>query len=130
MSEIKVLEPVKNVIKEFDTPDEFNIYYMKNKDEIDKLTTHKLNKMFKIDGYRITRIQGTLMLRTDYAAKKRIDKHDEMMELKARIDELQSEHDEIKDRMNQLIEIVINILANFEWMFVSLKPQWLYLLLQ
>ena len=106
MSEIKVLEPVKNVIKEFDTPDEFNMYYMKNKDEIDKLTTHKLNKMFKIDGYRITRIQGTLMLRTDYAAKKRIDKHDEMMELKARIDDLQSEYDEIKDRMNQLIEIV------------------------
>lgn len=106
MSEIKVLEPVKNVIKEFDTPDEFNIYYMKNKDEIDKLTTHKLNKMFKIDGYRITRIQGTLMLRTDYAAKKRIDKQEEMKELSDRIDELQSEYDEIKDRMNQLIEIV------------------------
>lgn len=106
MSEIKVLEPVKNVIKEFDTPDEFNIYYMKNKDEIDKLTTHKLNKMFKIDGYRITRIQGTLMLRTDYAAKKRLNKLDEMKELSDRIDELQSEYDEIKDRMNQLIEIV------------------------
>lgn len=110
MSEIKVLEPVKNVIKEFDTPDEFNMYYMKNKDEIDKLTTHKLNKMFKIDGYRITRIQGTLMLRTDYAAKKRINQsvaHDSLVdELKARIDELQSEYDEIKDRMNQLIEIV------------------------
>ena len=106
MSEIKVLEPVKNVIKEFDTPDEFNMYYMKNKDEIDKLTTHKLNKMFKIDGYRITRIQGTLMLRTDYAAKKRLNKLDEMKELSDRIDELQSEYDEIKDRMNQLIEIV------------------------
>lgn len=116
MSEIKVLEPVKNVIKEFDTPDEFNIYYMKNKDEIDKLTTHKLNKMFKIDGYRITRIQGTLMLRTDYAAKKRLNKLEirkesgsnepEMKELSDRIDELQSEYDEIKDRMNQLIEIV------------------------
>lgn len=106
MSEIKVLEPVKNVIKEFDTPDEFNMYYMKNKDEIDKLTTHKLNKMFKIEGYRITRIQGTLMLRTDYAAKKRLDKREEMKELSDRIDELQSEYDEIKDRMNQLIEIV------------------------
>lgn len=107
MSEIKVLEPVKNVIKEFDTPDEFNMYYMKNKDEIDKLTTHKLNKMFKIDGYRITRIQGTLMLRTDYAAKKRIDKQASSVdELRDRIDELQSEYEEIKDRMNQLIEIV------------------------
>ena len=97
MSEIKVLEPVKNVIKEFDTPDEFNIYYMKNKDEIDKLTTHKLNKMFKIDGYRITRIQGTLMLRTDYESKKKIDKNDSLGdELRTRVDELQSEYDEIK----------------------------------
>ena len=97
MSEIKVLEPVKNVIKEFDTPDEFNMYYMKNKDEIDKLTTHKLNKMFKIDGYRITRIQGTLMLRTDYESKKKIDKNDSLGdELRTRVDELQSEYDEIK----------------------------------
>ncbi|KAK8883216.1 hypothetical protein M9Y10_045867 [Tritrichomonas musculus] len=107
MLEIKVLEPVKNCIKEFDTPDDFNIYYMKNKDEIDKLTTHKLNKMFKIAGYRKTRIKGSLMLRTDYASKKKNDKQASSVdELRDRIDVLQREYDEIKDRMNQLIEII------------------------
>ena len=42
-------------IKNFDTLDEFQNYYDLHKDEIDKLTTNKLNRMFKIKDYKIAR---------------------------------------------------------------------------
>ena len=60
---IKIIEPIKQYLKVFNTPDEFNIWYTKNKDEVESLTTHKLNKMYKIEGYRITKIKNVLMLK-------------------------------------------------------------------
>lgn len=69
--EVKVIGPIKEYLKTFNTPDEFNLWYAKNKDEIDKITTHKLNKMYYIDGYRITKIKGVLCLKK--AVKKPVD---------------------------------------------------------
>ena len=43
------------VVKNFDTIDEFQQYYNLHKDEVDKLTTTKLNRMFKIKDHKITR---------------------------------------------------------------------------
>lgn len=60
---IKIIEPIKKCIKTFNTTDEFNLWYMKNKNEIDSLTTHKLNKLYHINGYRITKIKGELKLK-------------------------------------------------------------------
>ena len=60
---LKIIEPIKDYLKVFNSPDEFNIWYTKNKKEVDTLTTHKLNKMYKIEGYRITKIKNVLMLK-------------------------------------------------------------------
>lgn len=83
MSEIKIVEPFMNCIKFFDTPYEFNMYYMKNKEEI--------------DGYRITINTRCINAQKKLCSKKKkIDKIDENIELKNRIDELESEYNEIK----------------------------------
>lgn len=63
--DVKVIGPIKEYLKTFSNPDEFNLWYAKNKDEIDNITTHKLNKMYYIDGYRITKIKGVLCLKKD-----------------------------------------------------------------
>ena len=60
---LKIIEPIRDYLKVFNSPDEFNIWYTKNKEEVDTLTTHKLNKMYKINGYRITKIKNVLMLK-------------------------------------------------------------------
>ena len=60
---VNIIEPIKNFIKEFNTIDEFNAFYSLHKDEMDALTTHKLNKMYYVKGYRITKIKGVLMLK-------------------------------------------------------------------
>lgn len=60
---INVIEPITHYIKEFDTTNDFDSWYKAHQDDMDKLTTHKLNKMYHINGYRITRIKGQLMLK-------------------------------------------------------------------
>ena len=80
--EIKVIEPIKNYLKEFNNPVEFNLWYAKNKDEVDKLTTHKLNKMYHIMGYRITKIKGELMLKEYMESQHSKLSIDDIVELK------------------------------------------------
>lgn len=60
---VKIIEPIKNYLKEFNTPEEFNNFYSVNKDALNELTTHKLNKMYHVKGYRITKIKNELMLK-------------------------------------------------------------------
>ena len=100
--DLKVIEPIKSYLKEFSSPVEFNLWYAKNKDEVDKQTTHKLNKMYHIIGYRITKIKGELMLKEDHKVK---DKsiNDEIHE---DINEIREEIKNIKDTVNKLIEFI------------------------
>ena len=100
--DIKVIEPIKDYLKEFKSVDEFNLWYSKNKDEVDALTTHKLNKMYCIDGYRITKIKGVLMLKKDPKLKCK-EKEDCIHE---EINELRNEIANIKETVNKLIEFM------------------------
>lgn len=76
---LNVIEPIKSAIKEFHSVEEFNVYYQLHKDEMDKTTTHKLNKMYRIDGYRITKIKNVLMLKR---ASDTMNVHEEILAIK------------------------------------------------
>ncbi len=105
--DLKVIEPIKNYIKEFNSPVEFNLWYAKHKEEVDSLTTHKLNKLYKIDGYRITKIKGELMLKVDRKVKGKNEEAEEE-NIHDEINELRDEIKNIKETMNKLIEFVNN----------------------
>ena len=119
--EVKVIEPIKNYIKEFNTPVEFNLWYAKHKDEVDALTTHKLNKMYHIEGYRITKIKGELMLKVDKHIKENEEQTPKGVtasgyeeSINQEIKELRNEIKNIKDTLNKLIEFVNNTLKPME----------------
>ena len=98
---LKIIEPIKEYLKVFNTPDEFNIWYTKNKDEVDTLTTHKLNKMYKIEGYRITKIKNVLMLKKESIANQHAANSPLVPDTLA---ELQEEIKNIKSTVNQIIQ--------------------------
>ena len=107
--EIKVIEPIKNYLKEFNNPVEFNLWYAKNKDEVDKLTTHKLNKMYHIMGYRITKIKGELMLKEYMESQHSKLSIEERSSANRRFDdivELKCEMEKIKETVNRLINFI------------------------
>lgn len=58
--EIQVINEIRGEVKTFRSLEEFDLYYQKNKESMDKQTTQHLNRLFKIelpDGttYRITK---------------------------------------------------------------------------
>ena len=63
MSEdIGVYENLSDNAITFDTKEEFMIYYQDHKDEIDSKPTRGLNMKYVIDGYKIGRKNGRIML--------------------------------------------------------------------
>jgi len=60
---LNIIEPAQRCIKTFNTFEEFDTWYFKHKHRVDSQTTHILNKMYSIPGYRITKIKGVLSLK-------------------------------------------------------------------
>lgn len=101
MTEIKILQPITNYIKEFESPDEFNLFYNKHKEEIDSTTTHKLNKLYHIRGYRITKIKDVLMLKKHEEKAEYVKKHEEEPEMN-----VQEEIRQMKETINKIIQFL------------------------
>lgn len=105
---ITVLAPVTAYEKEFNTIDEFNVYYMKNRDDFNKQTTNMLNKKFHINGYKITKIKGELCLRKfDPSTDKKYISKDELRS------SLQKQIDEVKQSVNKIIQYITRTEQSF-----------------
>ena len=98
-SHIQLIEPIKEK-REFQTPAEFDAYYQEHKTELEAKTTHKLNKMFNVPGYRITKIKGVLSLKNIPQSRITSTMKIETLELKV---------NEIRDRVNECINTVNDI---------------------
>lgn len=103
MNDVKIIEPISKYTKEFDTVDEFNLYYNKNKNDMDSLTTHKLNKMYYIKGYHITKIKNVLMLKK--IKEENINGEQKNIE----ISELKQEIKQIKETINNIIHFLTSL---------------------
>lgn len=103
--DLKIIGPIKKPLKEFESPDEFNLYYHKHKEEMDGETTHSLNKKFKIDGFRITKIKGVLCLKKDVKKKENneneVSKEENVLEnIVDRLEKLEKAVNDIIDALN------------------------------
>lgn len=106
--DLKIIGPIKKPLKEFESPDEFNLYYHKHKEEMDGETTHSLNKKFKIDGFRITKIKGVLCLKKDVKKKE----NNEVIEEENILDRLQKLEDVVNEIVNAINGEIINLQNN------------------
>ena len=90
---ITIIEPFKPEVIECETKEDFIELINADKEKYEKMTTQKLNKIFSIPGYKVTKIKGEICLRSI--------KPCEQLEIKTNYDE---ELKNIKTAFNQLSE--------------------------
>lgn len=61
--DLKVIEKYSPCLIEFDTVDEFREYLSEHLDEMNAMTTQKLNKTYLISGYTITKIKNEIAVK-------------------------------------------------------------------
>ena len=104
---ITVKEPYKEEGRTFKTTDEFTIYYREDESELKGLSTMKLNRTFKIPGYRI-RItkKGTdeeeLILVKDYYKRSEVEGEEGKNDIESRMRALE---EQVKDLTNEITNI-------------------------
>ena len=74
---IEVFENIGDNVIEFETKEEFERYYKKNKEFIDNMKTRGLNRKFIIHGFRIGRKKGNIILYPTEIKSKDMIKSDE-----------------------------------------------------
>lgn len=94
--EIKVIEKFSPNTIVFETKEQFAEYLDEHKDELNTYSTCKLNKMFSIPDYHITRIKGEISLK-----KCKNETSNEVND--GKINELIDNVNKIKDTLNSLI---------------------------
>ena len=99
--DLKIIKPVEKYLKEFESPEEFNVFYAKNKDDIDSKTTHKLNKQYHIKGYVITKIKGELCLKKPW-----IKKNNNESSTTIDFTSLESRVKRLEETVNKIIDLI------------------------
>ena len=93
-----------NPIK-FESTDEFMRYYYKNKDMIDNMKTRGMNRKFIIDGYKIGRKEGKIILYPNQQIIQPIEeKEDDIIELK--LDSIVERIKKLEQQMNQFFNLL------------------------
>ena len=118
---VNVINQIREEVKQFNSLEEFDLYYSKHKDEMDNKTTQYLNKVYKIrlaDGteYRITKkncvkqdgklVQGDIHLKKVVTRQNQDDSIQELMfaNLQVDITNLRNELDLTKKQLADLVK--------------------------
>lgn len=109
---IKVFENIGDNVLSFETKEDFMRYYNKNQNMIDNMSTRGLNRKFKIDGFKIGRLQGKIIL---YPLKETETKSDELdSKTKLTINEKLDFMNRRLKKIEEMINIVIDFLNTNE----------------
>ena len=105
---IKVFENIGDNVLSFETNEDFMRYYNKNQNMVDNMSTRGLNRKFKIDGFKIGRLQGKIIL---YPLKETETKTDELdsktkLTINEKLDFMNRRLKKIEDMINIVVEFL------------------------
>ena len=106
MSEtVPIFQNLSDNVITFETKEEFDRYYNKNKELIDSMKTRGINKKYAITGYKIGRQKGNIILYPINTSNQisQINSDDSMLELK--IDNISERLKKIEFQLNSLLKL-------------------------
>ena len=101
---ISIIEPKQKLIKSFESTDDFDLYYSQHKDEMDVMTTQKLNKCYPVNGYHICRIHNALCLKKVIPKNITQTQNNEIESLKAKVSKIEQYLHDLSLTVQTLIE--------------------------
>ena len=110
---VKIYEPFQPSVIECETKEDFSAIVNANINKYQEMTTQKLNKIFKIPGYKVTKVNNEICLRSIKPCEMLKNQSDETeiqqlkqqaSSLREQINGLHVEINAIKEAFNQLSE--------------------------
>jgi hypothetical protein len=123
--ELTIKEPFSPNVEEFEGPAEFQKYLTEHVEEMNPLTTYKLNKKYRVEGYRITKIKGVIGLQKtrqtiqnnnddETSGCHTLDAENRFADLETRFHEMDTRQEEIENKIAEILQCL-----------EGLKNQWM-----
>ena len=106
-SEVKVFSNISDDPVSFETVQDFNRYYERNKEFVDSFSTRGLNKKFIITGYRIGRKKGEIILYPVQTQRETVPEENNFEERNMIEEKIDSMNERLK-KIEQLLSILLN----------------------
>ena len=123
--EIKIIEPyTPDEIIECDSKDDFIEIINADKEKYESMTTQKLNKLFSIPGYKITKLKGEIGLRSDkYCAvgAQALDKQNILNETYVKQNELKEVEKSFAEQISRIKKAFNELSEQFEYIKKYIK---------
>ena len=107
-NEIKVFENISDNPISFETKEDFNRYYERNKETVDAYSTRGLNKKFIITGYRIGRKKGEIILYPVQLPREHSPTNDQHLEDRSMLEEKIDSMNERLKKIESLLQMLLN----------------------
>ena len=106
-NEVKVFANISDDPVSFETVQDFNRYYERNKEFVDSFSTRGLNKKFIITGYRIGRKKGEIILYPVQTQRETVPEENNFEERNMIEEKIDSMNERLK-KIEQLLSILLN----------------------
>ena len=120
---VEVFENIGDNVVEFESKEEFDRYYKKNKEMIDNMKTRGLNRKFIIQGFKIGRKKGNIILYPLSLNKKESEKKEDSPTNNCNPEQQNnvSSADDLIEEWDQIREDVYNKLNNLHQRIMNLE---------
>ena len=109
---VKIIEPFQPSVIECETKEDFSAIINTEPDKYKEMTTQKLNKLFRIPGYKITKIKGEICLRNIKPCEKLPDSrnvnNDDLNQLKQEIKAIKVAFNELSDQLESIKSLIFS----------------------
>ena len=103
---IKIIEPFQPEVIECENVEDFSEIINADKEKYNDYTTQKLNKIFKIPGYKVTKINGEISLRSIKPCEQLSS--NESNKIKDEINDIKEAFDQLSEQFEAIKEILRN----------------------
>ena len=109
---VKIIEPFQPSVIECESKEDFSAIINSEPDKYKEMTTQKLNKLFHIPGYKITKIKGEICLRNIKPCEKLPDSsnvnNDDINQLKQEIKAIKIAFNELSNQLESIKSLIFS----------------------
>lgn len=104
---VKIIEPFQPSVIKCENKEDFSAIINSEPEKYSEMTTQKLNKLFHIPGYKITKIKGEICLRSIKACEKLTEESNDLELVKQEITNIKVAFNQLSEQLETIKHLIL-----------------------
>lgn len=104
---VKIIEPFQPSVIKCENKEDFSAIISAEPEKYSEMTTQKLNKLFHIPGYKVTKIKGEICLRSIKQCEKISESNEDLELMKQEIKNIKDAFNQLSDQLETIKHLIL-----------------------